>query len=96
MLGCACRFTEGGNEEALADHPLAIFTPADSRGRDAAIHEEWRQALTCSCGFATATPAELDAHFLAMFTPQDAIGRDGAKHAQVITRRTGGLPGASC
>jgi hypothetical protein len=64
----------------MTDHLLETFVPDDSRAADGVVHEEWTVALTCSCGVAATTAAELDRHFLAAFTPAGSIGRDGRAH----------------
>jgi hypothetical protein len=80
--------------EAMTDHLLAAFAPDDSRATDRLVHEEWTVALTCSCGVAATTAANLDRHFLAVFTPADQIGRDGRAHRVVGEEGvgTGGNP----
>ncbi len=81
---CACGFTEDEAEDfTIGDHPLAMFAPADDRGADGRHHLEGEPTLTCCCGLAAATTAELDAHFVAVFTPEGGIGHDGKKHELV-------------
>jgi hypothetical protein len=78
---CACGFTEDDAEDfTIGDHLYEMFAPDDGKGTDGRCHLEGEPDLTCLCGLAAATPAQLDTHFLAMFTPDDAIGRDGKKH----------------
>jgi hypothetical protein len=76
---CACGFGRLADEEVI-DHILAAFEPADSRGTDGQVHEEWQDG-TCSCGFTGASADELDEHFLAVFTPPGSLARDGRRHA---------------
>lgn len=82
---CACGFTEDEAEDfTIGDHLLDMFAPDDDKGTDGRYHLEGEPALTCPCGLAAATTAQLDAHFLAVFTPGDAIGRDGKKHERTL------------
>lgn len=87
---CSCGFAADEAEDyAIGDHLLEMFAPDDDKGADGRCHLEGESRLTCTCGLAVATAAQLDAHFLAMFTPDDAIGRDGKKHQRVtVTART--------
>jgi hypothetical protein len=78
---CACGFTEDETGDyTMTDHLLAEFAPDDDTGADGLVHLEGEQQLTCTCGLAAATAAELDAHFVAIFTPANGIGHDGKKH----------------
>lgn len=81
---CSCGFADSESEDfTIVDHMLAMFAPEDDGGTDGRYHLEGEPALTCVCGLAAATDAQLDAHFLAVFTPEDEIGRDGRKHQPV-------------
>jgi hypothetical protein len=78
---CVCGFiADEAADQTMADHLLEIFAPEDDKGTDGLVHLEGERSLTCLCGFAATSPAELDAHFVAIFTPADAIGQDGKKH----------------
>ena len=78
---CSCGFTEAGSVDVtISDHLLEMFAPEDDKGTDGRYHLEGEPGLTCVCGFAAATAAELDAHFLQAFTRTDHIGHDGHEH----------------
>jgi hypothetical protein len=80
---CACGFTEaGGVDETLEDHLREVFTPADGRGPDGAVHFEGEKDLFCLCG-AGGSASALDSHFLEVFTPGDSTGLDGVIHKAV-------------
>jgi hypothetical protein len=81
---CSCGFTEAESVDVtISDHLLEVFAPDDDTGTDGRYHLEGETGLTCVCGLAASTAAELDAHFLRVFAPADHIGRDGRKHAKV-------------
>ena len=83
-IRCSCGFAEDEAEGfTIGDHLYEMFAPDDDKGTDGRYHLEGEPDLTCFCGLAAATAAQLDAHFLAVFTPDDAIGRDGKKHQRV-------------
>jgi hypothetical protein len=84
LAQCVCGFTEDeAGDETISDHLFTVFAPEDDKGTDGRYHLEGEPDLTCVCGLAAATAAELDAHFLTLFTPNDAIGRDGKRHVSV-------------
>jgi hypothetical protein len=90
---CSCGFTEDEAEDyTIGDHLLEMFAPDDDKGTDGRRHLEVEPGLTCACGLAAATPAQLDAHFLAVFSPDDAIGRDGRKHQRIAATARTPLP----
>jgi hypothetical protein len=80
---CSCGFTEAeGVDVTIGDHLLEVFAPDDDKGTDGRYHLEGELGLTCVCGLAAATAAELDGHFRQAFTPADHIGRDGRRHEE--------------
>jgi hypothetical protein len=89
---CVCGFTEDeAGDFTIDDHLFEMFAPEDGRGANGRYHIEGEPDLTCWCGLAAGTAAELDAHFAAVFTPADAIGCDGKKHHRVaVLARDGG------
>jgi hypothetical protein len=62
-----------------------MYTPDDDIAPDGQFHAEAARdtasaGLTCLCGFAAGTIADLDDHLARAFTPATKVGRDGGMH----------------
>jgi hypothetical protein len=81
---CTCGFTESnGDDEAIGDHLLRVFTLEDDTGTDGRVHLEGNPELTCLCGFRADTAEELDSHFLEMYIPADRMDSGGVEHKMI-------------